>query len=242
MTDHPKQSQIGAPKITARLATARGPSTMAPLLIRSTFAARLAMSNLIKRGLDIAVAVTVLILLAPLMALVALLIKLTDQGPVLYWQNRVGRHGELFRFPKFRSMVVDADQLRPQLISTNDHGESITFKMARDPRITWIGSIIRKTSIDELPQLWLVLRGQMSLVGPRPPLPSEVAQYTLAARRRLDVRPGLTCLWQVSGRGDLSFEEQLALDIEYIDNQSLALDLTLLVRTIPAVVIGRGAY
>ena len=124
----------------------------------------------------------------------------------------------------------------------NDHDESITFKMKRDPRVTWIGRIIRKLSLDELPQLWCVLKGEMSLVGPRPPVPSEVAQYTLADRRRLEAVPGLTCIWQVSGRGDIPFDQQVQLDVQYIESQSLWLDIKLLFRTVPAVLFGRGAY
>ena len=124
----------------------------------------------------------------------------------------------------------------------SDHEDSITFKMKRDPRITWIGRIIRKLSIDELPQLWCVLRGDMSLVGPRPPLPSEVEQYSLSDRRRLEVIPGLTCIWQVSGRGDIPFAEQVELDAQYIESQSLWLDILLLLKTVPAVLLGRGAY
>lgn len=221
---------------------ALSPHSLSAQWTRTAHVTRLFSQAAIKRGLDLFIAALALLVLSPIMAFVALLIKLTDGGPILYWQTRVGRHGELFQFPKFRSMVVDADRLRAELIAENHHGESITFKMARDPRITPIGAFIRKTSIDELPQLWLVLRGHMSLVGPRPPLPSEVARYDLHARRRLDLRPGLTCLWQVMGRGDLPFEEQLNLDIQYIESQSLRLDLWLLILTIPAVLLGRGAY
>jgi lipopolysaccharide/colanic/teichoic acid biosynthesis glycosyltransferase len=195
-----------------------------------------------KRLIDIAAAALLLIGLAPLFALVALLIKLTDGGPVFYWQTRVGRWGREFPFPKFRSMVVNAEQVRQQLLAQSDLGESITFKMKRDPRITWIGRILRKLSIDELPQLWCVLRGQMSLVGPRPPIPSEVARYSIADRRRLEVIPGLTCIWQVSGRSDIPFDQQVELDVQYIESQSLWLDVVLLLRTVPAVLLGRGAY
>src|SRR5262249_49914706 len=143
-----------------------------------------------------------------------------------------------FTFPKFRSMVINAEQLKAGLLARNDHGDSITFKMKRDPRITWIGRIMRKFSIDELPQLWCVVRGTMSLVGPRPPLPSEVARYSLADRRRLDVTPGLTCIWQVNGRGDIPFDRQVELDIQYIESRSFWLDVCLLLRTIPVVLLG----
>jgi lipopolysaccharide/colanic/teichoic acid biosynthesis glycosyltransferase len=203
---------------------------------------RAAVVPFLKRTLDIVVAATMLLLLAPLFAVVALLVKLTDGGPVLFWQKRVGRWGREFNFPKFRSMVVNAEQLKASLLARNDHGGGVTFKMKRDPRVTWIGRIIRRLSIDELPQLWCVLRGDMSLVGPRPPVPGEVAKYTLEDRRRLDVVPGLTCIWQVSGRGNIPFPQQVALDAEYVEKRSLWLDFVLLLRTIPAVLTGRGAF
>jgi lipopolysaccharide/colanic/teichoic acid biosynthesis glycosyltransferase len=199
-------------------------------------------AKLLKRSLDICVAALLLTCLLPLFGLVALLIRLTDGGPVFFWQTRVGRWGREFPFPKFRSMVLNAEQLKDALLLQNDHGGNVTFKMKRDPRITWIGRIIRKLSIDELPQLWNVLRGDMSLVGPRPPLPQEVAQYTLADRRRLDVTPGLTCIWQVSGRGDIPFPQQVQLDVQYIESRSLWADVKILLQTIPAVLLGKGAY
>lgn len=195
-----------------------------------------------KRLLDIVVSSVMLITLLPVLSVVSLLIKVTDGGPVLYWQTRIGRWGRPFPCPKLRSMVVNADALRDRLRDQNHHGTSVTFKIRHDPRITWIGRIIRKTSVDELPQLWNVLCGTMSLVGPRPPIPGEVARYHLADRRRLDVTPGLTCIWQVSGRGDIAFPEQVQLDVEYIENRSLLLDAQLLVRTISAVLFARGAY
>jgi lipopolysaccharide/colanic/teichoic acid biosynthesis glycosyltransferase len=195
-----------------------------------------------KRAFDILVACAVLIPALPVMGLAAILIKLTDRGPVLFWQTRVGKWGRVFRFPKFRSMVVNAEALQQQIMSANQHGDGITFKIKRDPRITWIGRILRKTSIDELPQLWCVLRGDMSLVGPRPALEKEVARYTLDDRRRLDAIPGLTCIWQVSGRSEIPFPQQVELDAEYIGKQSLREDFKLLLLTIPAVITGRGAY
>ncbi len=199
-------------------------------------------ANILKRAVDIVVSAAALVVLLPLFLLVALLIKLTDRGQVLFWQTRVGRWGREFPFPKFRSMVVNAEKLKDDLLAQSDHDDSITFKMKRDPRITWIGRIIRKLSIDELPQLWCVLKGDMSLVGPRPPVPREVAEYTLADRQRLDVVPGLTCIWQVSGRGDIPFPQQVELDVRYIESQSIWLDIRLLIRTIPAVLLGKGAY
>lgn len=195
-----------------------------------------------KRTLDVLVAGGALLLALPLMALLALLIKATDRGPALYWQTRVGRRGRPFRFPKFRSMVVDADARRASLLAANQHGDGITFKLRHDPRITWIGRLLRRSSLDELPQLWCVLKGEMSLVGPRPALEHEVARYTLAERVRLDAVPGLTCTWQVSGRANLPFPEQVRLDIEYIEHSCLREDLRLLLKTVPAVLSGRGAY
>lgn len=198
---------------------------------------------LAKRGLDIFVSVTLLLMLTPMFSVVSLLIKLTDGGPILFWQTRVGKWGREFPFPKFRSMVTNAERLKQQLQEQNDHGdECVTFKMKRDPRVTWIGRIMRKYSIDELPQLWCVMIGDMSLVGPRPPVPSEVELYTLSDRRRLDATPGLTCIWQVSGRGDIPFPEQVELDCEYIEQQSFWFDFKLLVKTIPAILTGKGAY
>jgi lipopolysaccharide/colanic/teichoic acid biosynthesis glycosyltransferase len=195
-----------------------------------------------KRAMDLAGATLLLILLAPLLLVVAAVIKFNDGGSVLFWQTRVGRRGREFPFPKFRSMVMGADLLRNQLLVWNEHDCGITFKIKKDPRITWIGRVIRKLSIDELPQLWCVLKGDMSLVGPRPPLPSEVAYYTVADYRRLEVTPGLTCIWQVSGRGDLPFPQQLAMDVEYIETQCFWLDVKLLALTVPAVLWGKGAY
>lgn len=196
----------------------------------------------IKRGVDITVAGLALVALAPLLGLIALAIKLTDRGPVFFWQVRVGRHGREFAFPKFRSMTVDAERLKARLLAENDHGVSVTFKMRRDPRVTRIGRVLRRLSLDELPQLWSVLVGDMSLVGPRPPVPREVALYQVSDRRRLDVTPGLTCIWQVSGRGDVPFAEQVRMDVDYIETRSLRRDAVLLLKTIPAVLTGRGAY
>jgi lipopolysaccharide/colanic/teichoic acid biosynthesis glycosyltransferase len=195
-----------------------------------------------KRVVDVLVSAFLLIALAPLFLLIALLVKLEDGGPVLYWQRRVGLWGREFLLPKFRSMVPNAAALKQGLAARNDHGDSITFKLRKDPRITRVGRVLRRTSVDELPQLWNVLVGEMSLVGPRPPVPEEVARYALADRRRLDVRPGLTCIWQVSGRGDIAFPGQVALDLLYIESQSAWLDLRLLLQTIPAVLLGKGAY
>ncbi len=199
-------------------------------------------ARLLKRAVDVSASGLGILVLSPLFLLVALAIKATDRGPVLFWQSRVGQWGREFPFPKFRSMVVNAEALKDQLLQQNQHGESVTFKMKKDPRITWIGRLIRRTSIDELPQLWCILRGDMSLVGPRPPVPREVAVYTLKDRRRLDVIPGLTCIWQVEGRGDVPFDQQVEMDLAYIESQSLWFDIKLLLKTVPAVLTGKGAY
>jgi lipopolysaccharide/colanic/teichoic acid biosynthesis glycosyltransferase len=199
-------------------------------------------TKLLKRATDIVVSVGMLLSLSPLLVGAALAVKFIDGGPVLFWQMRVGQWGREFPFPKFRSMVVSAEHLKDTLLTLNDHGSGVTFKMKRDPRVTRIGRIMRKFSVDELPQLWCVLRGDMSLVGPRPPVPREVAQYTLLDRRRLDAKPGLTCIWQVSGRSDVPFDRQVELDVQYIESQTLLLDFLLLLKTVPAILIGKGAY
>ncbi|HEY1694833.1 MAG TPA: sugar transferase [Polyangiaceae bacterium] len=194
----------------------------------------------LKRAIDIAVSGVALALLSPILAGVALLVKLTSRGPVLFKQVRVGQHGRQFHMLKFRSMVINAEELKARLLAQNEQTGPV-FKMKIDPRITGIGRIIRKFSIDELPQLLNVLRGEMSLVGPRPPIPSEVAKYEAWQRRRLSVRPGLTCVWQVSGRNEISFEEWMYLDMQYIDHWSLQRDLELIAKTVPVVLTGRGA-
>jgi exopolysaccharide biosynthesis polyprenyl glycosylphosphotransferase len=193
-----------------------------------------------KRLFDIASSGFALVALSPLMVFVALLIKLTSRGPILFKQVRVGQHGRPFNMLKFRSMVVNAEELKARLMAHNEQTGPV-FKMARDPRITSIGRFIRKFSIDELPQLINVLRGEMSIVGPRPPVPSEVSKYEAWQRRRLSVRPGLTCVWQVSGRNQISFEEWMYLDMQYIDHWSLAHDFELILKTVPVVLTGRGA-
>lgn len=195
-----------------------------------------------KRGLDIFGAGVGLLLLAPLLLLTALAIRLEDGGPILFAQLRVGQGGRPFRFYKFRSMVVDAEARKARLQHLNESRDGVIFKARRDPRITRVGRWIRRFSIDELPQLWNVLRGDMSLVGPRPPVPAEVAEYSPEDRKRLDVRPGLTCIWQVSGRSDIPFRQQVSMDQEYILRASLGLDLRLLLKTVKAVFGGRGAY
>lgn len=204
--------------------------------------APLSFYEMAKRVMDVALASTALLLALPVLVLVGLLVKVTDGGPVLFVQTRVGRHGRRFNCYKLRSMIVDADRMKSQLAANNHHDDPRTFKMASDPRVTWIGQIIRKTSLDEMPQLWNVVRGDMSLVGPRPPVPSEVVGYTDWHLRRLEVRPGLTCTWQVSGRANIPFQQQVNLDIDYIERRCLWLDTKLMLQTIPAVISGRGAY
>ncbi len=192
-----------------------------------------------KRLFDIIGASVALAIAAPVMAVIALAIKLEDRGPAVFEQIRVGLKGETFRFYKFRSMVVDAEQRLPQLESELG---GVLFKIRHDPRLTRVGKFIRRFSLDELPQLLNVLKGQMSLVGPRPALPREVAQYHQDVHRRLDVRPGLTGLWQVSGRSDLSWDDTVRLDLYYVDNWSLLQDLMIMMRTVGAIVRPRGAY
>ena len=194
----------------------------------------------LKRLFDIVVSSCVIALLLPLFLIVAVAIKLTSRGPVLFKQERVGLHGGRFHMLKFRSMVDRAEQMRAALEAKNEQTGPV-FKMQRDPRITTVGRLIRKVSIDELPQFINVLRGEMAIVGPRPPLPSEVARYEPWQRRRLSVRPGITCVWQVSGRNEISFEQWMYLDMQYIDHWTLTKDLKLILMTLPAVVSGRGA-
>ncbi|MFJ5802195.1 exopolysaccharide biosynthesis polyprenyl glycosylphosphotransferase [Streptomyces decoyicus] len=204
-------------------------------------AARRGLPVLLKQATDRLGALLLLVLLAPVFAAVAAAIRLTTAGPVFYWQIRVGRDLMPFRMWKFRTMVVTADRMRVALESANEH-DGAMFKIRRDPRVTRVGRLLRRLSLDELPQLFNVLAGHMSLVGPRPPLPEEVERYDGTEVRRLSVKPGLTGLWQVSGRSDLSWDETVALDLSYVDNWSYAGDIGVLMRTVRAVVDGRGAY
>jgi exopolysaccharide biosynthesis polyprenyl glycosylphosphotransferase len=187
------------------------------------------------------VALALLLVLSPVIVTVAALVKLTSRGPILFRQARVGRDGRLFQMLKFRSMVEGADRAREDLVDENDH-DGVLFKMKDDPRVTAVGRRLRRFSIDEVPQLWNVVRGDMSLIGPRPPLPCEVEQYGGEIARRLMVRPGITGLWQVSGRADLPWNEAVRLDLYYVENWSLAMDLAILVKTAKAVLAGAGAY
>lgn len=198
--------------------------------------------RLLKGSFDRAVAAFAVVLLLPLFAVIALAVRVTSPGPAFFTQVRVGRDGKHFRMVKFRSMYADAERRLVELVSQNDHGGGPLFKMRADPRVTRIGRVLRRYSLDELPQLFNVLCGQMSLVGPRPPLPSEVQQYEDDVRRRLLVKPGLTGLWQVSGRSNLSWEDSVRLDLRYVENWSPALDLLILWKTVFAVLRGSGAY
>lgn len=196
-----------------------------------------------RRVLDIAGASAGLICLAPIFAAATLAIKLESRGPTIFKQQRIGKDGAPFTMYKFRSMVKDAEARKSNLTNANHHGKNgVTFKMSNDPRITPVGKFIRKYSIDELPQLWNVLVGDMSLVGPRPALPPEVAQYNNEERKRLAVKPGITCIWQITGRADIDFKGQVALDIQYINQQSFFQDIIILIKTPIAVLTARGAY
>jgi lipopolysaccharide/colanic/teichoic acid biosynthesis glycosyltransferase len=198
-------------------------------------------TELLKRGFDIILSAALLILVSPLLGFIALAVWVEDGGPVFFAQTRVGKHAREFKMYKIRSMCLDAEQRLPELFAKNRHKEGITFKIKDDPRITKVGKWLRKYSFDELPQLYNVFRGDMSLVGPRPPVPREVARYSLADRRRLAAKPGITCVWQISGRSEIDFSGQVKLDVDYIENRGLWTDLRILARTIPAVLSGKGA-
>ncbi|WP_128433480.1 sugar transferase [Streptomyces cyaneus] len=202
---------------------------------------RRGLPTLLKAATDRAGSLVLLMVLAPLFALLALAVRLSSPGPVIYRQVRVGRDGTPFPMWKFRTMVVDADRMKGDLAAANEH-DGHMFKLRRDPRVTSAGRFLRRYSLDELPQLANVLLGHMSLVGPRPPLPEEVARYDQVEMRRLSVKPGLTGLWQVSGRSDLSWHETVSLDLRYVDNWSWTWDMTVMARTVRAVLDGRGAY
>ena len=199
-------------------------------------------SYALKRFIDIVASAAGMLLLSPLFAGIAIAVKATSPGPVIFSQTRVGRYGRHFKFYKFRSMYRDAEARKEALLAANESKDGVIFKMKDDPRITSIGRFLRRTSLDELPQLWNVFIGDMSLVGPRPPVPKEVQEYTLEDRKRLDVIPGITCLWQIKGRSEIPFREQVRLDKDYILSQSVWKDIVILLKTIPAIVGGKGAY
>lgn len=204
------------------------------------FREQMLLQLLFKRLIDASLSLVILIILSPLLLLVAILIKLTSPGPVLFVQTRVGMNQRRFKLYKFRSMVANAEERKSALLHLNER-DGPAFKIENDPRITPLGRFLRKTSIDELPQLFNVLTGEMSLVGPRPPLPEEVEKYEWLFRKRLSVKPGITCIWQISGRNSVSFERWMEMDHEYIENWSVWFDLKILLKTIPAVLFSRGA-
>ena len=210
-----------------------------PILTFST-APRDELLLFVRRAIDVLVSSIALFILSPLLVAIALSIKATSRGPVLFKQVRCGLYGRPFTFLKFRSMRLEAETLKPTLAPYNEM-DGPAFKMRNDPRVTAVGRFLRRTSLDELPQLWNILKGNMSFVGPRPSVIEEVRQYEPWQRRRLSMQPGLTCLWQISGRNDLTFDEWMRLDLEYIDNWSLWLDVKIALKTIPAVLLGRGA-
>ena len=198
-------------------------------------------ADIAKRGLDILGSSAALVALSPVLTAAAVMVRL-DGGPVIFIQTRFGRHGRTFKMFKFRSMRIDAEKRLADLLATNKHEGGVTFKIKNDPRVTRIGRWLRRYSIDELPQFYNVLIGDMSLVGPRPPVPREVELYTLADRRRLFVKPGITCIWQISGRAEIDFPGQVLLDVGYIEGQSMGKDIKILAGTPKAIVFGPGAY
>ena len=210
-----------------------------PLMTFSTTPERL-LPMVLKRGIDVTLSTVMLVLALPVVGFIALLIKGTAGGRVLFRQTRCGLNGRRFTLYKFRTMIEGAEERQGDLLHLNEMDGPV-FKLSKDPRVTRLGRFLRRFSLDELPQLWNVLRGDMSLVGPRPPIPDEVARYQRWQRRRLSMKPGLTCLWQISGRNQIDFESWMALDLEYIDTWSPWLDMKILLKTVPAVLSGRGA-
>lgn len=194
-----------------------------------------------KRIFDLVVASIALVLLVPIIPLIVVMIRLDTPGPVFFRQERVGKNGRSFKFYKFRSMHTDAERRRREVESMNEQDGPV-FKVKSDPRVTSVGKFLRRSSLDEIPQIFNVFKGDMSVVGPRPPLPSEVEHYQPWQRRRLEVTPGITCLWQISGRSHLSFNEWMRLDMEYLRQRSFKTDMLILMRTIPAVIARKGAY
>ena len=217
-----------------------------PTLVVPSAARGSALDLACKRVIDIVLATIGVIVLTPLWLVVAMLIRISDRGPAFFKQTRVGKNGQTFTMYKFRTMRVDAEQVKASLEAANradaGAGNSVMFKMRDDPRVTRVGRVLRKTSIDELPQLFNVIKGDMSLVGPRPPLPSEVATYEPHVMGKFAVRPGITGLWQISGRSNLSWEETVQLDLDYAATRTLGLDTWILLQTVPALLRQEGAY
>lgn len=196
----------------------------------------------IKRAMDILLSLAAILMASPIFIIVGLCIYIENPGPVFYTQRRVGLNGRTFDFYKFRSMVMGADKMKDELLDQNESGDGVIFKMKKDPRVTRTGRIIRRFSIDEMPQFLNVFIGDLSIVGPRPPVPREVAEYTLEDRKRLHVKPGLTCFWQIQGRSEIPFDEQVRLDLQYIRSSGPLNDLMIMLKTVPAVLWGKGAY
>lgn len=199
------------------------------------------LNSFLKRLFDLILSTIALIVLSPLFLIVSIIIKLNDGGPVFFVQNRVGKNGKLFKMMKFRSMKINAEEELESLLEKNEMSGGVLFKMQNDPRITKVGKFIRKTSIDELPQLYNIFLGSMTIVGPRPALEREVAQYTEGQKDRLLVKQGLTCWWQCSGRSNSSFEEQVELDLKYVRKNNIFIDLWLIILTVPAVLFSKGS-
>jgi|GEM_PF-1561236 len=252
-TSYPESDQLESHPVEGTIAADYWAAASDPARIRRwkwtiylrklVWRATIAASETLKRLIDIVGGLFLLLAALPLLLLIAVLVKLDDGGPVLFRQPRVGKHGKIFWLWKVRSMVPDAEALKAKLAEQNQHGaEGVTFKMEDDPRITKVGRWIRKSSIDEMPQFWNVVRGEMSLVGPRPPSMCEVAKYKALHLRRLIVKPGITCLWQIGGRADIDFEGQVRLDLKYIRSEGFWNDIRILCLTVPAVVFGKGSY
>ena len=233
------QQNVLSPNLTVKPNVVVG---LLSYLARWLYLWRVSAKKLFIRSFDLFVAAMALLILAPLLLIVVCCIVIDSPGAIFYSQKRVGINGRIFDFWKFRSMVVNAEHQKGALISDRGAADSVRFKMKQDPRVTRVGRFIRKYSIDELPQLWNVLKGDMSLVGPRPPVPKEVNIYSSSDRRRMRIIPGITCIWQVSGRSEIPFEEQVKLDEDYILSASFWTNVKLLLRTIPAVLFGKGAY
>ena len=201
------------------------------LELESESSVKFSLYEVVKRLIDIVCSFLGVLMLSPLFIIIAIIIKSTSKGPVFFSQKRIGKKGKEFDMYKFRSMVVNAEELKEKLAAQNEMSGPM-FKMKNDPRVTRVGKFIRKTSIDELPQLWNVLKGDMSLVGPRPSLPKEVAQFDGWMNKRLEVKPGLTCYWQVSGRNNIDFEDWMKLDIKYVEEKNLWIDIKLIFKTV----------
>lgn len=237
-----RQTEMMARLLAANTASGRISLGLGVWSRRTAWKTALASAHFLKRAVDVLGSAVLILALAPVFIFIALLIKLEDGGPIIFAQTRVGKFGRHFKMFKFRSMCMNAEAKLQELLSRNQHLNGVTFKIKDDPRITKVGKVIRALSLDELPQLFNVLIGDMSLVGPRPPVPREVAMYTIKDRRRLEITPGITCFWQVGGRAEIDFPQQVELDVMYIEQQSFWTDVKLLLKTIPAVVNRKGAY